>query len=120
LALTAYDLDGTIIISPFKNVQLRKFFWRMNPSINKSDVEYIITARTSQWKIVTWLTCKICGLHNIKKIIFNPVDRWDIEYVSNWKCRCLMDHNFDAYVDNNCALLDAIRANGFKGELRNV
>jgi len=55
-----------------------------------------------------------------KKIIFNPVDRWDIEYVSSWKCQCLTNYNFDAYVDNNCALLDAIRANGFKGELRNV
>jgi len=118
-SLTVYDLDGTILISPFKGVYLKKFFWKANPNINKKDIKFIITARTSSWRILTWITCWLIGLH-IKQIIFNPINNWDIDYISKWKCQYLIDHKFNTYIDNDPIMLNEIRLHGFQGVLKSV
>ncbi len=117
---TAYDLDGTLILSPFNHWFTKKFFWAPNQKVYKHDVETIITARTKNWAELTWITCKIIGLNNVSTIIFNPKPIWDHIYISSWKYSVLDNFGFDAYIDNNSNILSTIRNLGFKGVLKNV
>ena len=118
--MIAYDLDGTILLSPVNNIYLKKIFWKVNPKIDKNDVHTIITARTTSWLELTWLTCKIIGLNKLHTIIFNPENNWTVNYISNWKYRVLTEYGFDTYIDNDRNMLIRIRLNGFQGVLKNV
>ena len=99
---------------------MKKFFWTPNQKVYKQDVETIITARTSDWAEITWITCKIIGLKNLHTIIFNPKPVWDQKYISIWKYSVLNDYKFNEYIDNDLDILSNIRNMGFMGVLKNV
>lgn len=118
--MIAYDLDGTILFSRYNNPILKKIWFTINPNICKSEVENIITARTSDWAEITWLSCKLLGLNNVSTIIFNPIPRWDLKYIVAWKTTALENYNFDTYIDNDQLICDGIHSLGFRGVIKHV
>lgn len=118
--MIAYDLDGTILFSRYSNPILKKIWFTINPNICKLEVENIITARTSDWAEITWLSCRLLGLHNVSSIIFNPIPCWDLKYIATWKAKILKNCNFNTYIDNDQTICDSIQDLGFQGVIRHV
>lgn len=115
--LTAYDLDGTIIMSPFHHFVLKKLVWKSNPQVEKDAVSIIITSRSVKDAELTWFTCKLVGLHNLTTIIFNPQNYWEPNYVSQWKVNMLNKYGITRYVDSNSTILASMREQDYTGEL---
>ena len=106
---TAYDLDGTIIVSPFKHYAVKKLVWKYNSHVDRPDVTTIVTSRNVKDAELTWLTCKLCGLKYLTTIIFNPEKNWNKNYVAKWKADTLTRYNISEYVDGNQTDLDMMK-----------
>jgi len=106
----AYDLDGTIIISKFKNHWLKKRFNRLNPKVNIEDIKIIITARNYKDKKITLKTLKRFGMNPDKiKIIYNPLKMWHNTYVVQFKKAFCEIYHIDEYIDNDKEINFGIR-----------
>lgn len=115
--VVAWDLDGTVLYNILNinyDFYIKKYdietlnrFCRLNPIINPSDVQLIVTARSSKTRATTQ---KQLDKHNINAdVIMYPFERWAPERAIDFKANTLNELGADFYIDDDIILLKNLK-----------
>jgi hypothetical protein len=115
--IIAWDLDDTVLYNVFNinyafyitkyDHETLNHFCRLNPIVQRKDVELVLTARLPHTRKIT---CDQLNRHNINAdLIMYPHNEWSREGMIKFKSEALNAMGADCYIDDDITFLKILQ-----------